>query len=153
MCFQQAPGITQLLQAQAQVVANLIHRPHQPLARRDVVRSGIDGEARDCARHGSRERIEEGERVDGFIEKLHPHRFALGFGREDIDHIAAHPVGTLGEIQLVPRVLHVGEPAQQLALIKMIAALQMQHHGEVCLRVSQAIDRRHGGDDDGIGTL
>ncbi len=115
--------------------------------------AGVDGEPRHFAGDRPGERIEQRYRVDGVIEQLDPHRLALGLGRKDVDDIPAHAVGALGQIQLVARVLHVGEAPQQLALLEAVAALQVQHHGEVGLGIAQPVDRGHGRDDDRIRTL
>src|SRR5256885_10847763 len=48
-------------------------------------------------------------------------------------------IGALGEIQLVTRVLHVGEAPQQPSLLEAVAALQVQHHGEVGLRIAMVL--------------
>jgi hypothetical protein len=79
------------------------------------------GEARHLALDLARERIEQHERIDFVVEQLDAQRRAR-FGREDIDHVAANPVSTLREVELVALVLHVSEAPQQLALIHPIAA-------------------------------
>src|ERR1019366_8945765 len=53
----------------------------------------------------------------------------------------------------VARVLHVGQPPQQLALVETIAARHVQHHAEVCLGVAETVNRRDRRDDDGIRPL
>ena len=112
--------------------------------------AGVDGEPRHLAGDRPGERIEQRDRIDAVIEQLDPHRLALGLGGKDVDDVPAHAVGALGEIQLVARVLHVGKAAQELALLEAVPALQVQHHGEVGLRIAQAVDRGHGRDDDRI---
>ncbi len=77
-------------------------------------------------------------------------RLALGLGGEDVDHVAAHPVAALGEVELVASVLHVGEAPQQLALVDPLAAHEVQHHAEIRLRVAEAVDRRDRRDDDRV---
>ena len=121
--------------------------------RRHVVGGRVHREARHLAQHLARERIEPGQRLDVIVEQLDPHRLASGFGREDVDHVAAHAIGAGREVDLVARVLHVGEPAQQLALVHALATHQVQHHREVGLRVAEAVDRGDGGDDDRVAPL
>ncbi len=151
--FHQLVGRPQLRQPLAQLGANLIDGTDQPLLGRDVVRAGVDREARHLAHDRPGQRVEYSERVDRLVEQLHAHRLALGFGREDVDHIAAHAIGALRQVQLVARVLHVREAAQQPALVHAVATHQVQHHGEIGRRIAEAIDRRHGGHDDRIRSL
>ena len=113
----------------------------------------VHRQARHLAQHLARERIEPGQRLDLVVEQLDPHRFAPGLGREDVDHVAAHAIGAGREIEFVAGVLHVGEPAQQPALVHALATHQVQHHREVGLRVAEAVDRGNGGDDDRIAPL
>ena len=57
------------------------------------------------------------------------------------------------QVELVARVLHVGQAAQQLALVDALAAHQVQHHAEVRLGIAEAVDRRHRRDDDRVAAL
>jgi hypothetical protein len=117
------------------------------------VRARVDGVAGHLARDRPSERVEERDRIDRVIKELHAHRLALGLCREDIDDIAAHTVVALSEIELVARVLHLGEAAQELPLLEPVTALQVQHHREIRLRITEPIDRRNGGDDDRVRAL
>ena len=87
--------VAQLLEAIAQLLANLIDRADQAFLRRDVVRAGIHRVARHFARDLAGERIEQRQRLDLVVEQLDANRFALGFRREDVDDIAAHAIGAL----------------------------------------------------------
>ena len=151
--LEELAGGVELGQARAQLVADLIHRLVHPLLRRHVVRRGIDREARHLAQHLAGQGIEQAQAVDALVEELDPHRLALRFGREDIDDIAAHPIGALLQIDLVAGVLHVRESAQELALLENVAARHVQHHAQVGLRVAQAVDRGHRRHDDRVGPL
>ena len=50
-------------------------------------------------------------------------------------------------------VLQFGEPAQQFALIDVLAAHDVQHHAVIFARIAESIDRRHGRNDDRIAAL
>ncbi len=97
--------------------------------------------ARHLARDRAGERIEQRQRVDGVVEQLDTDRFPLGLRREDVDDVAANTIRTLREIHLVARVLHVREPAEQLALIHLVAAHEVQHHRVIGARIAEAVDR------------
>ena len=111
------------------------------------------GEARDLPQHLAGQRIEERERLDLLVEELHAHGIALRLRREDVDDVAAHAERALAQVQFVPRVLHVGEAPQQLALVHAVAAHEVQDHLEVGLRVAEAVDRGNRRDDDRIRPL
>ena len=143
----------QLGEPATQLLTDQIDGADQSILRRDEVRTRIDRAARDLARDRAREGVEHRQGFDRLIEEFHAQRLTVRFSREDVDDIAAHPEGALREIHLVARVLHVGEPAQELPLIKDLAAHEVQHHGEIGLRVTEAINRRHRRDDDRIFTL
>ena len=113
----------------------------------------IDRESRHPAQHLAGERIEKAQRLDLLVEQFDPHRLALRLGRKDIDDIAANPVGALLQVDLVARVLHVGQTPQELALLQDVAARHVQHHAEVSLRIPKAVNRRHRRHDDGVGPL
>ena len=140
-------------EAPAQLHLDLVHRLQQALARRHVVRRREHGAARHLAQHLAGQRVEERERLDLVVEELHAHGIALRLRREDVHDVAAHAERALAQVQFVARVLHVGEAPQQLALVHAVAAHEVQHHLEVGLRIAEAVDRGHRGDDDRVGPL
>jgi hypothetical protein len=83
---------------------------------RHVMRRRKDRVTRQLPQALARQRVEQRQRFDLVVEQLHADRFALRFGGKDIDDVAAHSVSALRQVELVTRVLHVGEPAQKLAL-------------------------------------
>ena len=143
----------QHLQPVAQFIANGVDGPDHALLRRHVMRAGIHRVARHLALDLAGQRIEQRERLDRLVEQLHANRLARGLGREDVDDIAAHAIRTRLQVELIARVLHVGETAQQPALIHDLATNQMQDHGVVRLGVTQAVDSRHRRNDDRVLAL
>jgi hypothetical protein len=122
-------------------------------ARSSAIRGRSSSRISSIAQHFARQRIEPRERLDLVVEQLDAHRLALGFRREDVDDVAPHPVRALRQVELVARVLHVGEAAQQLALVEPVAAHQVQHHAEVRLRVAEAVNCGHRRHDDRVRPL
>ncbi len=114
---------------------------------------GKDRVARDLAPNLAGQGIEQRERLDLLVEQLDADRLLVGFGRMDIDHVAAHPVGAAREFDLVAFVLKIRQTAQDGALIDPIASLEDQDHLEIGLRIAQAIDGGNGRDDDDIPAL
>ena len=113
----------------------------------------VDGDAPHPLDHLAGERVEDADVLDFVVEQLDAHRLFLFLGGEDVDHVAAHPVGGAAEIHLVAGVLQLRQPAQQVALVDVVAAHQVQHHGVVAGRVAQAVNRRHRGHDNGVAAL
>ncbi|MBV6417344.1 MAG: hypothetical protein CMLOHMNK_02006 [Steroidobacteraceae bacterium] len=151
--LEQLAGLAQLREAHAQVLADQVDRADEPLARCHVMRARINRIARHLARHLACERVEQRERFDRVIEQFDAHGRAIRFGGKDVDHVAAHAIAAGAQVELVARVLHVGEAAQELALVEAVAALQVQHHREIGFRIAEAVDRGHGRDDDRVAPL
>jgi hypothetical protein len=111
----------QLEQPCTELFADLVDGGVYALFRGHVMRGRIDRQPRHPPQHLAGQRVEEAQILHGIVEQLDPHRFALRLGREHIDDIAAHAVAALAEVHLVARVLHVGEAAQEFALINALA--------------------------------
>ena len=58
-----------------------------------------------------------------------------------------------GELDVVALVLQLREPAQERALVQGLAALQVQHHGVVFVRVAETVDRGDRRHDDRVRAL
>ncbi len=151
--LEQLAEAAQLDQPLPQLLADLVDRRVDPLARRHVVRRRKHGVARELAQDLARQRVEQRQRLDLVVEELHANGFALGLRGKDVDDVAAHAIRALRQVELVARVLHVGEPAQELALVEAVAAIEVQHHAEIRLRIAQAVDRGDRGDDDRVRPL
>ncbi|EYU02606.1 hypothetical protein PA99_1389 [Pseudomonas aeruginosa PA99] len=151
--FHQLVAVAQVVQAFLEFGLDLVDRLQQRLARSHVVALGVEGEARQLADHLAGERIEGREAFHLVVEQLDTNRLEIGFGREDVDHIATHTESRTGEIHVVAGVLQAGQSPQQFALVDAVAAVQVQDHLQVGRGITEAVDGRHGGDDDRIRTL
>ena len=149
----QLAGRVQLLQALAQFLADLVHRGDHAIARRHVVGARINRVARQPPQHPAEQRIDERELRDGVVVELDTHGIARRFGREDVDDVAAHAERAWLQVDVVARVLHLGQPPQQPPLVDALAAHQVQHHRQVGARIAEAVDARDRGDDDRIAPL
>ena len=114
---------------------------------------GIHRVARQLAGNLAGEWIEQAQRLDFIVEQLHPQRLLIGFSGMDINDFAAHPERPARQFQIVAGVLQIGQPAQDSALIHLLAAHQVQDHLHVPVGIAQPVNRRHGGDDDRVGPL
>src|SRR3546814_6865478 len=76
----------------------------------------------------------QGQLLDLAVEQLHPQRLGIRLGRMHVDHLAAHAVGAAPQLGVVTGVLHLGQAADQLALVDALAAHHVQHHLEVFVR-------------------
>ncbi len=113
----------------------------------------IEGEARQLANHLAGQWIERRQALDLVIEQFDPDRFQIGFGRVDVDHVAAHPEGRTGKVHVVTGVLQIGQAAQQGTLIEFVAAIDVHDHAQIGFRTAQTVNARHRGDDDRILAL
>ena len=123
------------------------------LARGHVVTLGIHGEARNSADDLAGEWIEVAQILDFVVEELDPHRVPLRLRRMDIDDFATNAIGSTMQLDLVSRVLQLGETPENESLIDRLAPHQVQHHRVVGGRIAEAVDRRHGGHDDAVTVL
>ncbi len=117
------------------------------------MRLGVNGQARDLPVHLAGERIEVAELFHLVVEQLDADRLALRFRRKHVDDLAAHPVGAALELVVVARVLHLRQPAQDEALVVLVAPGQVQHHGQVGGRVAQAVNGGDRGHDERVVAL
>jgi hypothetical protein len=99
------------------------------------------------------ERVEQRQRLDLVVEQLHPQRLVVGLRRVDVDHVAAHPIGAAGELDLVAAVLQRGQRRSMARWSMMLAAGQVQHHLQIGLRVAEAVDARHRRHQDDVRAL
>ena len=124
-----------------------------PLARRDVVALGIDREPWHAARDLPGQGIEMTQVLDFVVEEFDAHRVLLRLRRVHVDDLAAHPVRPAVQLDLVPRVLHLGEAPEDEPLVDGLAPDQVQDHPVVRHRIAEAVDRGHGGHDDAVAVL
>ena len=120
--FDQLVLRVQHLQPLAQFDLDRLDRVEHGAARGHVMRLRIDRVARQLAQRFAGQRIEQRQLLDLAVEQLDPQRLGVGFRRMDVDGLAAHAVGAAGQVHLVARVLHLGQAADQLALVDALAA-------------------------------
>ena len=85
------------------------------------------------------ERVDHREPLDLVAEQLDAHRRLL-VGRVDLDGVAAHPELAAHEVHVVALVLHVDEPAQDGALVVVLADAEVEQLPLVLLGRAQAVD-------------
>ena len=150
LCFHQAVVVPQLLQPLIQLNLDMLDRIQHRLPGRHIMRFRVDGDPWHSAQDLTGQRVEIAEILNLVIEELDADSFLLGFRREYIDHIAPNPVIGPVELDIVPGVLKFGQAPEDVSLIDLIAPVQMQHHLQVGLGVTEAVDRRHRRHNDGI---
>ena len=57
------------------------------------------------------------------------------------------------QLDIIAAVLHLGQAANQFALVDAITAHQVQHHLEIFVRIAQPVDRRNGSHDQRIAAF
>ena len=141
------------MQPRGQLLANRVDGVHHRVARRDVVVLRVDRVPRNAPGHLAGQGIEARQGLDLVVEELDSHRLALRFRGVDVDHVAAHPIGAPAKLQRRARILKLRQAAQQLALVDPPAPHEVQHHGMESFGIAEAVDRRHGGDDDRVASF
>ena len=122
------------------------------LGQDDVVRLGIDGQARVLLLDGAEERIDLGERVDLVAEELD----AVGVfvvGGVDLDDVAADAEGAAAEVDVVAVVEDFDQAAGDVFALDLLAAFEQQQHAVVGLGRAEAVDAADGGDDDAVAAF
>ena len=139
----------ELRQPLGQLGLDVAHRALHPLRPGDVVRGREDPQRVDLAHDVAGERVKVVERLDLVAEELDADRELLVRG-DDLDGVAAHPERAAVERQVVAGVLHVDQRAQQGVALHLVADRELHRPVEIALRRAQAVDARHGRDDDDV---
>jgi len=104
------------VEALAKLGLDGLDRPENRLARRHVVALRVHREPRDALPEVPGERVEEREGLDLVVEERDPQRRLAQLRGEDVDRVAPDPEGPAPEVDVVARVLHPRQPAQEVAL-------------------------------------
>ena len=150
--LQQLPIPFELRQPLLQLGLDGIDRLQQPVARRDVVRVRVDRHAVQLPDHRAAHRVDEREGVDLVAEHLDAHGDIV-VGREDLDHVSAHPELAALEIERGPLVLNLDQLPEHGVPVDLLPRLEHEHHPVVRLGRTEAVDARHGGHDDHVAAL
>ena len=150
--YQSAIGVKKF-QSVAQLILNRLHRAQHRVARRDVVRRGVNREARHFLHHFSGQRVKQLDRLDFIVKHAQTNRQIGVLGGENIDRIAAYAKSPTRKIQLIAVVLHRCQLADNLTLRNFVILAHDQNHAVVFLRIADPIDARNGTDNDGIAPL
>ena len=117
------------------------------------MRLGEDGDPRQTLLDRASQRIKGVNVLDLLVKKLDTNRQFIRFGGEDVDQLAANPIGAAFEINIIAGVLKLSELPQNASLIDDFTAGEVHDHFEIGLGVAQAIYRRDGRDDQAVLTL
>jgi hypothetical protein len=109
----QAPVLLELRQALLELARDAFDRALDARGRRDVVPRGIDHRALVLAQDLAAQGIDLEDRLELVAEELEPDHAVLLVGGEDLDHVAARAERPAAEVEVVARVLHLGQPPQR----------------------------------------
>ena len=99
------------------------------------------------------QRVELGDGLHLVAEQRDAPGAVFQVGREQLDGVAAHAEGAADEVGVAAPVVQGDEVGQQLALVQALAGLHGEGHGRVGLDRADAVDARHGRDDDHVVAL
>ena len=119
----------------------------------DIVRRGIDRHVAERADGRAGDDVDVRDAVDLVAEKLHAHGMIRGVGRKNVDRVAADAEHIARKGNVVALVADVDELAHKLLRVALLAGAQGDDHVGVVDRVAEAIDARHGRDDDHVPPL
>ena len=143
----------QVIEALLELFLDALNGIEQGFARGHVVAFGVEGEARHLADHFTGQRVEGADALDLIVKQLDADGFEVGFGRVDVDDVAAYAERGAGEVHVVTGVLQVSQATQQFTLVEFVAAVNVQHHFQIGFGAAQAVDARHRGDDNRVLAL
>ena len=147
--LEQLVVLLELLQPHLQFGLDLAHRHRHALVAGDVVGGREHVRPLHLAQLLAGERVDGGDAVDRVAEHLDAqHRLLVG--RVDLDRVAAHPEVAPAERHVVAVVLHVDEPAQDVAHVVVDADVEVEQVAAVLLGVAHAVDARHRRHDDDV---
>ena len=121
--------------------------------RRDIVRRGIDRHMAERADGRAGDDIDVRNAVDLVAEKLHAHGMVGRIGRKNVDRVAADAEHIAREGDVVALIADVDELAHELLRVALLAGAQRDDHVGIVDRVAEAVDTRHGRDDDHVPPL
>ena len=153
LSFHQPVVIPQLLQPNIKLLLDVLDRIQHGLPGGDIVGLRVNGHARHPPEHLSGKRVKIAQVLHFIIEQFDANGFLLGFCREDINDIAPHPIIGAMELDVIAGVLQFGQPPQDIPLIHLVTPVQVQHHFQIGLRITQTVDGRNRRDNDGIRPL
>ncbi|MNE04660.1 hypothetical protein D3C80_971970 [compost metagenome] len=141
--FQQLVIGQQHLAPLGQIHLDLFHRLQDPLARRHIVRFGVNGKALHLLFDLAGQGIKQRKPFDLFVKQLDAQRQFIRFRREDVNHFTPHAERRALESLIVAAILQLRQTTQDRPLIDDHAFGQMQHHLQVQIRIAQAVNRRY----------
>ena len=119
----------------------------------DIVRRRIDRHVAERADGRAGDDVDVRDAVDLVAEKLHAHGMIRGVGRKNVDRVAADAEHVARKSNVVALVADVDELAHEFLRIALLAGAQRDDHVGVVDWVTEAVDTRHGRDDDHVPPL
>ena len=150
--FEELPLVLEPLQTLPQLRLDPVEGRGHLLVGRHPVFGRPDGHGGLLGDHFGGQRVDLQDPLDLIAEELHPHRPVL-VRREDLHDVAADPEPAPGEVDVVPLVLDVHEPAEDLVARPGLAGFDEEHDVLVVLGRAQAVDARDRRDDDDVPPL
>ena len=132
---------------------NILHGAGHFFSGRDIVRRGVDGDVVQNAFRYAGDGVDLGNAVNFIAEELNADGPARPVGGIDLQRIAAHAVGVADEVEVVALIADLGQLAHKLVPVVFHAGAKRNNHVFIVDRVAQAVDTRHGRDDDHVPAL
>ena len=151
--FQKTAGVVEFGQPLLQFALDGVDGLNQRRPRRHVMRIRVDFHEFQILRFLAGERIELGDGFDFVAKETDAPRAVLVVRREQFHRVAAHAEHAARKVAAAAFVLQRHEVGDQLPHVDAFADLYREGHGGVGLDRADAVDARHGGDDDDVVAL
>ena len=151
--LEEAAGAVELLEARGELGLDALDGAGHGGARGHVVAVGEDADREEVGVLLAGERIELGDRLDLVAEQGDAPGGVLVVGGEELDGVAADAEGAADEAGVAALVLELGEGAEELALVDLLALAEVDGHRGVVLDRADAVDAGDRGDDDDVVAL
>ena len=151
--FDQVAFFLKFPDAHVEVVLDIADSAVDGLARRGIVRRGVDGDVFENHQGVAADYVDGADAVDFVPEKFHAERALVVSGGEDFHHVAAHAEGAALKLDVASVVLNFDQLAHQLVALHRHAGAEGDHHALVFGGIAHRIDARERSDDDHIPPL
>jgi len=139
-----------LVEANHQFLLYCDDGPFHVFPRRHVVAAGKDLDVADTAELDPPQGIVDAHRLDGVAEEVDADHPFLLVGGKDLDDVAADAEGPSVEIDVVPLVLDVDEPVQEVVAGDVHPLFEVDLQVGIALAGADAVDAGDAGDDDDV---
>ena len=145
--------VGEILHAFVALCAYALYRRRHFLLGGDVVARGVDDGVREIALRRAGDDVYLAQAVDLVAKELHTYGAVIPVSGENLHRVAAHAEHIALKGDVVALIARLDELAQKLIHVPALSGAHGDRHIGEIIRLAQAVDTRHGGDDDNVPPL